>query len=254
MRHPILLIFIACSLQSFGQANTKTYSNSTYQELKTRLWKISTSKEDLTTKRLRIFHSLADIFTQYPADERNYSFLLDAINLSLPQVDSLTSLIDTSLSRSPFRGYAMNIRKRITITETGKRFPALTLKDTLGKELVIDSLKGKVVLIDAWSSWCKPCRMQIPGLVKLYKKYHEKGFEMIGVSLNKDKDSWLKAIADDKQSWPHYSELVDWGSNKFASRFFINAIPANYLIDKDGTILGIDLSEEEIGRILKNQL
>ncbi|HEX3007760.1 MAG TPA: TlpA disulfide reductase family protein, partial [Bacteroidales bacterium] len=79
-----------------------------------------------------------------------------------------------------------------------------------GNPLQLSSLYGKYLLVDFWASWCPPCRAENPNVVAAYKKYHGKGFEILGVSFDKDKDKWVKAIKDDKLSWKHVSDLSGW--------------------------------------------
>jgi thiol-disulfide isomerase/thioredoxin len=109
-----------------------------------------------------------------------------------------------------------------------------------------------MVLIDAWSSWCKPCRAQIPELVTLYERYNKKGFEIIGVSIDHVKAAWLQAINADGQTWRQFCELKQWSQNQFVKDFSIMGIPANFLIDRNGILIGQDLSPEQIDRMVRN--
>jgi thiol-disulfide isomerase/thioredoxin len=155
-------------------------------------------------------------------------------------------LVDTSIYKSAQKSYADVTLKRVSVAETGKPFPALTLIDTSGIEFPLSNLKGKIVLLDVWSSWCGPCREEIPALIKLYKKYNSKGFEIVSISMDEQKQQWLTAIKEDKQPWKAYCEFRNWRSNKFASRFSVYAIPANFLIDQNGILVGQNLSVENI--------
>jgi thiol-disulfide isomerase/thioredoxin len=96
------------------------------------------------------------------------------------------------------------------------------------------------VLIDFWAAWCKPCRQENPNVVRLYSQYNSKGFEVFGVSLDRTREDWVKAIADDKLTWTHVSDLMYFNSAA-AELYQIQAIPATYLIDPDGKIIGKDL-------------
>jgi peroxiredoxin len=127
----------------------------------------------------------------------------------------------------------------------GQPAPEIELPNPDGKNIKLSSLKGKIVLVDFWASWCKPCRIVNPSVVKLYNKYKNKGFEILGVSLDRDKDAWLKAIEQDKLTWLHISDLQFWQS-KAAQTYQIQAIPATYLIDKEGKILAKDLREKAL--------
>jgi thiol-disulfide isomerase/thioredoxin len=195
-----------------------------------------------SVKRQNLYNELRSFIIKHPANEIDFLFISWGINLTYQQVKELTGFVDSSLQNSGSRSWADNTLNRISVAETGKPFPSLTLTDTSGNELYLSGLKGKVVLIDVWSSWCGPCREQIPDLRKLYKKYNSKGLEIIGISMDDNKQSWLKAIRQDRQTWKAYCELTNWRNNKFAARFYTYAIPANFLIDRNGILVGQQLS------------
>lgn len=114
--------------------------------------------------------------------------------------------------------------------------------------------KNKVTMIDFWASWCGPCRAFNPDLVKIYKQYHRKGLEILAVSLDRDMDSWLKAIKDDNLTWKHVSDLGLW-NNQVAQTYRIRYIPQNVFVDKDGKIIAKQLSSrEEIVKLLEENL
>lgn len=255
-----VLLFFVLLLSFFNiraqpaKAAPDTFPQVHFMRVYSNLYKITTAKKTIEWKRSETFAAIAELARRFRRDEKVFPLIAQSVNLTLLQIDSLIGLMDTSLRRSPYRGQAVLTRNKLAVTETGKRFPSLTLKDTSGKLFVLDSLRGKIVLVDVWSSWCHPCRAQIPDLRRLYKKYHDDNFEIIGVSLDEKKADWLTAIEKDKQSWPHFSELTSWRNNKFATRFFINAIPSNFLIDKDGIILGQDLTPGEVGALLAAEL
>lgn len=138
----------------------------------------------------------------------------------------------------------------------GNKAPEISLKDTEGNVKKLSDLKGKIVLIDFWASWCGPCRMENPNVVKTYATYKDKdykggdGFEIFSVSLDQNKGRWKKAIEKDKLTWEnHVSDLKGW-ANAAAQTYRITGIPATYLIDGDGIIIQKNLR----GRALENAL
>lgn len=132
----------------------------------------------------------------------------------------------------------------------GEMAPDISLPTPEGTKLSLSSLKGKVVLLDFWASWCRPCRNENPNLVENYKKYQSKGFEILQVSLDKTHENWLEAIKKDNLSWKHISDLMFWQSEA-AKLYKIESIPSNFLIDKDGKIIAKDLHEEDLGKKLE---
>ncbi len=117
--------------------------------------------------------------------------------------------------------------------------------DTSGRMVTLQSFRGKYVLVDFWASWCGPCRMENPNLVSAYNKYKDKNFTVLGVSLDRDKNAWLQAIAKDGLQWTHVSDLKFWG-NEAARLYKISAIPQNFLVGPDGIIVGRNLRGEEL--------
>lgn len=114
-----------------------------------------------------------------------------------------------------------------------------------GRSIALSSLRGKVVLIDFWASWCRPCRIENPNVKRVYERFHGKGFEILGVSLDRDHESWVKAINDDGLPWKHVSDLGFW-NNAAAQQYGVSSIPYTVLVGRDGTIIGKGLRGPEL--------
>jgi peroxiredoxin len=135
----------------------------------------------------------------------------------------------------------------------GKTVPELVMPDANGKDISIASFRGKYVLIDFWASWCGPCRMENPNVVKAFNEYKGKNFTVLGVSLDKDKDSWKKAIAQDHLNWTQMSDLKYWNSQAVET-FGFQGIPFNVLVDPSGKVIAQELRGEDLDAKLKQVL
>jgi peroxiredoxin len=127
----------------------------------------------------------------------------------------------------------------------GAKFPEFSVTDLGGKPLSIANYKGKVVLLDFWATWCGPCRQELPNVLKTYEAHHKAGFEIIGISLDQDKEKLTSFISDQKMTWPQYFDGKGW-QNKLAVKYGIRGIPATYLLDGQGNIIGANLRGEAL--------
>ncbi len=138
-------------------------------------------------------------------------------------------------------------------TMVGKQAIDFTQPDTNGNNISLSSFKGKYVLVDFWASWCAPCRKESPNLVKAYEKYRNKNFEILGVTLDENKEKWLKAINDDHYTWTQVGDIKGW-ENAAARVYGIQGIPFNLLLDPNGVIIARNLRGEALEKKLEEVL
>jgi len=179
-----------------------------------------------------------------------YLAISNAYAYTLEDLKAINKAMDPSIANS---AYVKKLAERETIlakVEVGQPAPEFTMNDSTGKPVSLSSFKGKVVLVDFWASWCGPCRAENPNVVAAYKKFNSKGFTVLGVSLDTDKAKWQDAIAKDGLTWTHVSDLIGW-DNAAAKQYGVMSIPANFLIDKEGKIIGSSLRGEDLVKKLE---
>lgn len=170
--------------------------------------------------------------------------------LSPEQIKQNISLLDPSLHTTPYVAVLNDLVGVLSSVSIGKKAPDFTALDPDGKSISLSQHKGKYVLLDFWAAWCGPCRRENPNVVKAWQKYHAKGFDVFGVSLDKKKADWIKAIKDDQLTWTHVSDLAYWNSAP-AKLYGVRAIPSNVLIDPDGIIIARNLRGAELDKKLE---
>ena len=152
--------------------------------------------------------------------------------------------LESKYANSPF---VSNIAQKVAASmKEGSLAPEIEMKDRDGKVRRLSDMRGKVVLIDFWASWCGPCRAELPNVVRLYQKYHDKGFDIYSVSLDKDRNAWLQAILNTGQVWEnHVSDLNGWTSSG-GHAYGVSSIPYTVLIDRKGRVIAKKLRGEEL--------
>ena len=190
---------------------------------------------------------------QNPVGE--YMFLNNFQHLSSEHVVELVPMMSREFKAMENIQRAEKMALAETTSTEGKSFIDVKGKSLDGKEVALSDYvgKGKVVLVDFWASWCAPCIRTLPGLVSLYQKYKNKGFEIVGISLDEDQQAWASATAKHNITWPQLSNLQGW-TDPASQAYGINAIPATFLIDQTGTIVGKNLHGAELEKKLSELL
>lgn len=171
-------------------------------------------------------------------------------SLNYVRADSLFNSLSPSIKLTPSGKQISDQIASEKQFSIGAQAPEFTSLDSNSKPISLSSLRGKFVLLDFWASWCGPCRQENPNVVHAYNTYKDKGFTVLGVSLDQDRTNWIKAIKSDNLTWNHVSDLKYW-QNEVARVYNIRAIPRNFLLDPTGKIVARDLRGEELNAKLK---
>lgn len=180
--------------------------------------------------------------------------------IDINPIDSTETLLEPYRNNPKFQNSTIlkNIETKVAAVKAlqpGNVAPDFTLPAPDGKNVTLSAVykANKVTMIDFWAAWCNPCRNMNPELVKVYNEYHKKGFEILGVSMDNNREAWLKAIKDDKLTWPQGSEVKFW--NTFVRDLYkINYIPQNVVVDQTGTILASKIELDSLKSILDAKL
>jgi len=171
------------------------------------------------------------------------SYLFD-----FPQLEQVTAGFDPSIASSTYVTYLTDRVNTLKKVQVGQPFVDFTLNTPEGEPLALSTIvaNGGYVLVDFWAAWCAPCRQENPNLVKAYDLYHNKGFQIYQVSLDKTSEDWIKGIQDDRlEKWIHVSDIKYWNSI-VVPLYKIESIPTNFLLDREGKIIASNLRGEQL--------
>lgn len=221
-----------------------------YKQLLSDYYKLSDAEQKEEVTRLE------QLIKDHPASFAAMYFLnSNATSLELDKLESMYADLDSKYKDSRVGKSIASVIEARKITAIGKTAPDFTQPDTLGHAVKLSDFRGRYVLVDFWASWCGPCRAENPNLVKSFNKYKDKGFTVLGVSLDQPgkKDAWLAAIHKDNLTWTQVSDLKFW-DNEAAVLYGIKAIPSNLLLDPQGKIIAKDLRGEALDKKLSELL
>ncbi|MEZ4949233.1 MAG: TlpA disulfide reductase family protein [Saprospiraceae bacterium] len=195
---------------------------------------------------------LEGTLAKIPQDSKTYQFAMGGVITALEQANHSNfayfgkKFVDKYKDELPEVSRAIEMKiKQVGSTNQGGEAPDFTMNQVDGSPLSLSEFRGKVTLIDFWASWCGPCRRENPHVVELYEKYHGKGFEILGVSLDRSKDKWEQAIAQDGLVWKHVSDLKGW-QNEVAQLYGVRSIPHTVLLDAEGKIIARGLRSKAL--------
>jgi len=174
--------------------------------------------------------------------------------LDTEQLEKALTSLDAPLQQMEEYTYMYGKLERMKAVAIGMKYTDFGLDTPEGEFLKLSDVhQGSVLLVDFWASWCGPCRSANPEVVEIYNTYHDQGFEILGVSLDRDSASWVKAIADDQLTWSHISDLKYWNSEG-AELYVVTSIPHTVLIDRDGIITSKNLHGDKLREAIEELL
>lgn len=210
------------------------------------------SRRDLAIEDINEYSK--DFIRSHPASYCSPAILRSIRDMSVEETEAYIGLMDERLMGTYIISDLKEDLEKRKMLVPGEKAPDFTQADPDGTPVrLYDMLNSGLLLLDFWASWCGPCQETYTGIKDVYDDYHDKGFDVLGVSLDRDRDDWLRAIEDDKLEWTQVSDLQYW-NNEVAQLYAVNAIPANFLLDAEGRILAVNLGADELERMVAGVL
>jgi len=244
----------------YNEFVTKIKGFNTEKEQEMMRFKIAQQQQDTATlaevqRTMPEINARETAYKKQSVKENNnsiFSVMLVSEMLNQKEINTAeaTEIINNFTPKLAATSMAKQVKEAIdsmSATDIGGTAPSFSAPTPTGETLSLKDAMGTYTLIDFWASWCKPCRIENPNVVKVYNKYHSKGFNIISVSLDKkgQKDRWIKAITDDNMDWHHVSNLEFW-QDPIAGMYSVRSIPATFLLDENGTIIAKNLRGNQL--------
>ena len=214
------------------------------------------TEQELLALERRSSQFVKGSMTKYIDKPVGYFLFLSCYNMLEPkEILGLVEKVPAQYKGSAAIKYITEETQKNSITSNGQSFIDVTIPGMDGKELKLSDIvkNNKLTLVDCWASWCGPCRAEMPNVVALYKEYHKKGLEIVGISFDEDETAWKNAVKELGMTWPQASELQSW-DNVMTEKYGITSIPYTILIDNEGTIIEQQLRGEELEEAVKQYL